>query len=292
MPMNIPPHVRDYVRAVFWDVNRQVSEIYGANPTTHEESLDGALIHGLARHSAPVAVDSNWIVRIDVHYLGGGRHWDRWEVADLGLLVMLRQAGAVSAVKTAVLQSKRLYPDEQRDPDELDALDYRFGFSRLFTGNAAIERIIEPRVFSFTHDSKYRALVVGDDQWNAIEQYGQTAMPVHYLLHHPPGVPMATTLPRVGPPEPVPVAVGAQVQRAADLHRSAAPLGKGATPTFARLQMNTKWSLEGFVADEVLVCREGTEVREGNVDLERLFFRRSGPISAAIAVTIDQVRAP
>lgn len=48
------------------------------------------------------------------------------------------------------------------------------------------------------------------------------------------------------------------------------------------------WRLETFVADEVLRCRQGA-LFDGSADenLEYLFYRRSAPIQAAIAITID-----
>jgi hypothetical protein len=48
------------------------------------------------------------------------------------------------------------------------------------------------------------------------------------------------------------------------------------------------WRLEHFVADLVLGCREGRIF--GNADrdaINALFYRRSGPIAATIAITIE-----
>jgi hypothetical protein len=47
--------------------------------------------------------------------------------------------------------------------------------------------------------------------------------------------------------------------------------------------------LETFIVDRVVACHEGhvTEGQSIDVALESVFFRRSGPIAAAIAVTID-----
>jgi len=48
------------------------------------------------------------------------------------------------------------------------------------------------------------------------------------------------------------------------------------------------WRLEHFVADLLLPCKEG-HVASGETDqvLERLFYRRAGPIAAAIAITVE-----
>jgi hypothetical protein len=55
-----------------------------------------------------------------------------------------------------------------------------------------------------------------------------------------------------------------------------------------RSRNNIGHTLEAFIADRVLGCHEGY-VTDTSMDqsLERLFFNRSAPISAAIAITID-----
>lgn len=48
------------------------------------------------------------------------------------------------------------------------------------------------------------------------------------------------------------------------------------------------WPLPEFVVDHVLQCREGRVVDpNASDDLFELFYRRTGPIAAAVAVTID-----
>lgn len=73
-------------------------------------------------------------------------------------------------------------------------------------------------------------------------------------------------------------------------------LKKGDNPAFhnvfteARTVTSPPWPLEYFVADLVLGCKEGRIAGVNPMEDEalfRVFNRRSGPISAAIAVTID-----
>jgi hypothetical protein len=48
------------------------------------------------------------------------------------------------------------------------------------------------------------------------------------------------------------------------------------------------WPLEHFISDLFLGCSEGTPfetISEGRI--QTLFYRRSGPISAAIAISIE-----
>lgn len=42
------------------------------------------------------------------------RHFYGWEIADIGLLLFAKKAGAVVSKKVALLQSKRLYPSGNR----------------------------------------------------------------------------------------------------------------------------------------------------------------------------------
>ncbi len=48
------------------------------------------------------------------------------------------------------------------------------------------------------------------------------------------------------------------------------------------------WRIEDFICDEVLACHHGHEYQSIREDrMWRLFNRRSGPIAAAIAITIE-----
>ena len=126
----IPRDVVDYVRNVFVVCNRRIGRKIAAVPNASEQSLDLTMIEHLSQYSAPTILPSDWTVRIDIHYLGGRRHFDRWEVADIGVLLFLRRAGKLVRSKVALFQSKRLYPDSG-DIDEEEAADYHVGFARL-----------------------------------------------------------------------------------------------------------------------------------------------------------------
>lgn len=78
------------------------------NPNIQEEWLDHTWIDEVTRFSSAQTLSSNWVVRIDAHYLGGMRHFDRWEIADIGVLVHLRLAPSQRKSKVVLLQSKRL----------------------------------------------------------------------------------------------------------------------------------------------------------------------------------------
>lgn len=89
------------------DKSSHVDQAY-SDTNTHETSLDLTVIEQLSQVASPLRFSGEWLVRLDTHYLGGGRHFGSWEIADLGVLVVFRRRGVVERVKVALLQSKRL----------------------------------------------------------------------------------------------------------------------------------------------------------------------------------------
>src|SRR5258706_16390070 len=98
-----PAAVYRYVRTVFRAANRRTCEKLARVPNCPEQSLDMTVIEFLSQYSGPRAVAPGWVVRIDVYYLGGLRHFAQWEVGDIGLLVFAKQRGTVISNKVAVL---------------------------------------------------------------------------------------------------------------------------------------------------------------------------------------------
>jgi len=147
-------------------------------PTTHEATLDAAFIAKAAEFAAPIRFTSQWVVRIDTHFLGGRRHFQNWEIADIGILIHFRRGGQLVRTKVALLQSKRLYAQEE-DYEEEDRVDYEIGFARLFRGSSSMEAILAPRMFGFGDDSRYQAIKVLDRQYRLVEEYeAQYMIPV------------------------------------------------------------------------------------------------------------------
>lgn len=306
-PIPIPADVRDWLRAVFAGCNERVSSTITQVPTIHEVPLDMTFIQHFLAVSSPRRLPSGWTVEVSTHYLGGGRHfapWDdwptRWEIADIGLLIVFRQSGKVLRSKVALLQSKRLYPDEQ-DFDEESPLDYMVGFGRLFHSDDDWAAVTEPRRFSFTTDSHYRALMTGVPQYDAIATYEtQRNIPVYYLLYNPRQIPSSAIIPLAGEPELTGTCeVGCRVVPATQLRRALADNTIGHSPTYGELHASlgepfspdthpAGWRLEHFVIDLVLDCQAGhVAASRDDGGLNYIFNRRTGPISAALAVTID-----
>jgi len=109
MTINIPEDVKRYVRRHFSKCNKGVSSDLSLFPAIHEESLDFNLIGYWSKNQQPVKLKSGWTVRVDAHFIGGGRHFGTWEVADIGLMIIFRNKGKVIRSKMAFLQSKKIY---------------------------------------------------------------------------------------------------------------------------------------------------------------------------------------
>src|ERR1700730_7834397 len=80
------------------------------NPNIQEEFLDLSIINELSSYSAPVHFDSGWVMELETHCICGLHHYWRWEIADIGIMLFVREAGSAHVRKVVLLQSKRLYP--------------------------------------------------------------------------------------------------------------------------------------------------------------------------------------
>jgi hypothetical protein len=300
MSFPLPVDAVKWLRYVFRECNSRVSTKLSRIPTNHESSLDFTFIESLTHFESPFKTASGWIIRIETHYLGGWRQFRQWEIADIGLIVTLRQHGRLRAAKTVLLQSKRLYPNELNF-DEDKKIDYEVGFGRLFHPADPFQVAGRNRSFTFTVSSQYKALLKDDNQYLAIEQYEKiVGVPVYYLLYNPRQIPWTTSIPIVSirPKRVGPVKIGARVLPATNLRNSVAARSPGYSPAFLNLlslpsPFNSKshaggWKLEHFIVDLVLGCKAGHLAKDQNdLPLHAVFARRDAPISAAIGITID-----
>lgn len=291
-PVPLPSDVVDYVTQTFQRANNEVSRRIDRMPTTHEENLDLTFIDSLAAATGPHISASGVVVDFDIHFVGGGTHWERWEVADLGVIVNFRRAGELIRTKVLLLQSKRLYPQES------DFVEFR-GLARIGGFGSLMERswlpAQEPRLFNFLPGCRYKALQVGDDQWARIKAYEEAhAIPVHYLLYHPSEIPSSCEIPtRLPIVEPsTPPRVGARIVSAGDMRMILAASPRNHAPSFDEVSNGAEapgLPVEEFIRDEVLTCRQGYVADPESYDagLEAVFNRRGAPIAAAIRFDID-----
>lgn len=295
----VPEAAFDWVRAVFAAANRQATSALTRVPTLHEPELDMQFIAAL-NQAPPVAGIDGWSVYIETHFLGGRRLFMNWEVADIGLLVIFRDRGRVLRIKVGLLQSKRLYPNEVRQLPDLRRR-HEIGFSTLLKSPDAFRALAAGRTFSFSEASRYRALQNGSEQEAALTGYEQSSgIPIYYLFYNPVALPWSATIPATDVLPLPSLDVGCRVVRAKSLTERLQSKAKGYSPSYAdvaklrapfRHAHKAGWSIQHFVADELMRCNEGRVVeKETDHVLERLFYNRSGPISAAIAVTVEAPR--
>jgi hypothetical protein len=149
-------------------------------------------------------------------------------------------------------------------------------------------------------ESKFKAMSVGSDQYKAIDLYeSESKVPVHYLLYNPWVVPASYKVPTQGTVRLGSKANGgARVVSAKKLHKQLKSKPENYQPSFddlKGLESSVKkhlhgYRLEHFIADRLMKCKDGHVFESSNEEsIFNLFNRRSGPISAAFAVTIEQI---
>jgi hypothetical protein len=291
-PIPLSPDVIEYVRGVFFDVNERVTARLDRMPTVHEETLDFAFVDAVAEAQGPHLLPSGTLVDIDVHFVGGGRHWDRWEVADIGFIVTFRLDNTLLRTKVVLLQSKRLYPRESEFIED-EGITRPGGFGSLM--RPSLSASLGSRTFRFDEACRYKALQVGDTQWQAISHYEKEYnLPVHYLLYHPHSIPTQASIPVAIPMErPIaPPDVGARVLSGEALRLLTREFARNYAPSYGELQDGrgqVGYRLPEFVVDRVLSCLDGYVVDDAtdNEGLRRVFNQRGAPIAAAVRMDIN-----
>jgi hypothetical protein len=288
----IPEDVIEHFRESFAHANVATTQAMLNNPPIRETSLDEALISALIPRAAPTLLPSEAIVKMDIHNLGGMRHYGRWEIADIGLLCFVYRNGALISQKAAFLQSKRLYP-KNNDIIEDDPIDFAYGMNRLLKPPGSLTASILDRNYVFDQECIYGALKPKSDQVKAIDDYSaKFGSEIFYLLYNPPKLPLEIRHPITefkvveGEPE-----VGCRVVGAKHLHARLAALHVTRSPTLVETteghQPKYGNRLEHWAADLLLTCQVGREFSQSDDEaLYLMMERRSGPIGAAIAMSI------
>ncbi|OYY13999.1 MAG: hypothetical protein B7Y70_00015 [Rhizobiales bacterium 35-68-8] len=194
------------------------------------------------------------------------------------------------AKKIGLLQSKRLYPDNN-DIEDDDEASFLFGMNAFIRrdGSQAIGAL--HRNFTFDNTCIYGAIHAGSNQISAIDKFNTDfGKAIYYLLYNPHQLPFSVAYPlqcRTQIDQPV---VGCRVFDADQVHRALAGLGEGESPTIDLINREgaaSNWRLETWAADLLLTCQVGQQFddsRDGQV--RYLIERRSGPIGAALAASI------
>ena len=289
---DIPADVIALVRNAFAEANRKVAEALLNVPNIRETSLDDTFIQALIPRSAPTLLASGAVVWMNIHNIGGLRRVQRWEVADIGMLVFVIRVRRIVARKIALLQAKRLYPENNLVDDE-DPVGFAYGINALLRHDPSPVSMALMRRFDFNSQCRYAAIQANSAQVVSIDGFSQTSgHAVHYLLYNPQKIPVSISYPvskrqvlRRAP------TVGCRVVPAAIVHSLLSKLTEGSAPTFHQIErhaQSTHWRVEHWAADLMLSCNVGREFnRNDDTAVLEIIERRSGPIGAAIVVNIE-----
>jgi hypothetical protein len=294
----LPEDVRITLNRIFSDCNSTVSRQISIFPNTHEETLDQLLVTHLAQMQGPIKFGSGWVMRLDAHFIGGGRHYRTWEVADIGLMVVFRRKGKIVRSKIAFLQSKRLYASTQK----FKAIDpyYRMGMGRLLVTDDEHQELVERKTIKFSESCRYKAIQTNDDQYNAMERFSSAHdVEIFYLFYNPIEVPWAIESPVEELPKIQSNHVGCRVVPRQILDQGLKSRARNYSPTYAEVKSITTEKLEGtdtsagwrweyFVNELFVACKKGKIDDSPNFEvLLNLMNQKSSPISSAISISFD-----
>jgi hypothetical protein len=286
----IPMDAIEYFRNAFTEANRVATEHIVTVPNIRETSLDDVLVNALIPFSPPKRLRSGAVVEMDIHNIGGLRRLSRWEAADIAILVFIYRGKQMIAQKIGMLQTKRLFPKNNDVLDD-DPEGFRYGMNAFLNRDARSPLAVLTREFVFDKTCVYGSLKAKSDQVTAINElnrrFGES---VFYMLYNPSTAPLTVRYPVKSKRRETKVQLGCRVFLAKEVHAVLGKLKKGLSPTLKMIVEgcdSSNWRLEEWVADLLLACKLGQQFDDSMRDrVSMLLERRSGPIGAAIAVSI------
>jgi len=294
----LPEEVIGFVRNHFSNCNDQLAHSLSLFPGIREESLDNNFIAYFSKIGGPVKVNPNWNVRFEAHFIGGGRHYHTWEVADIGLMVVFRKKGKIIRSKMAFLQSKKLYADNVKFP-ERDPYG-RMGMGRLLDTDSEHRYKAKTKILKFEEKSKYKAFKKDSEQQNAMSSFQKHfGIKMYYLFYNPFVIPHIIQSPLEGEIGLTENKVGCRIMTKDVLDEALKIHSKNHTPSYGDIKYMLEgefmdeehaggWRFEYFIADLLLRCKEGLIDDSPNFEtLQELLHQKSNPISAALSITID-----
>jgi hypothetical protein len=286
----IPKDAIEYFRGAFAEANRVATERIVNIPNIRETTLDDALVDALIPFSPPKRLQSGAVVEMDIHNIGGLRRIYHWETADIAILVFIYRGRQMIAQKIGMLQTKRLFP-ENNDVLDDDPEGFRYGMNAFLNRDSRSPLAVLNREFVFNETCVYGALKAGSGQIATINslnsQFGES---VFYMFYNPSKVPVSIQYPVRSRRQIKSAKLGCRVFLSNEVHAVLDKLEKDRSPTLKMIVTGgrkSNWRLESWVADLVLQCKLGRRFDDNMQDkVSMLLERRSGPIGAAIAVSI------
>jgi hypothetical protein len=294
----LPNEVQSFLLHLFSECNRRISFQLSTFPNAHEEALDLLFISHFAHMQGAIKFGSNWTLRIDAHYIGGGRHYRTWEVADIGLIVIFRKGGRITRSKLTFLQSKKLYAN----PLKYVPIDpyHRAGMGRLLVTEAEHRELVEPKLLKYSETSKYKALKMKSEQQEAMHSFSNRhGIKLHYLFYNPSLIPWQIK----NPVEALPVIpenkVGCRIvpkslldnalgNKAINFSPSYKDIKDAFKAEFSSSESDGGWRMEHFINDLFIGGNEGMVDDSPNFEtMIGLLSQKSSPISSALSITFD-----
>ncbi|MGE3627103.1 MAG: hypothetical protein AB7G34_12105 [Hyphomicrobiales bacterium] len=286
----IPNDAIEYFRRAFAEANRVAAERIVTVPNIRETTLDDAVVDALIPFSPPKRLQSGTVVEMDIHNIGGLRRLYHWETADIAVLVFVYRGRQMIAQKIGLLQTKRLFPKNNEVLDD-DREGFRYGMNTFLNRDSRSPLAVLNRDFVFDQTCIYGSLKAASEQVTSInhlnEKFGES---VYYMFYNPPTVPVRIKYPLRSKRLVKSVKLGCRVFTTNEIHRVLKTLQNGRSPSLDMIRRGGKssnWRLDSWVADLLLRCKSGQRFDD---DMKELVFtlleRRSGPIGAAIAVSV------
>lgn len=295
---DIPKEIFDFVRTHLADCNNQLSYSLSLFPGIREESLDNNFISYFSKRPGPFRINPNWNIRFEAHFIGGGRHYYTWEVADIGLMIIFRKSGKIIRSKLAFLQSKKLYASNISviSRDQFD----RMGMGKLLQTEDEHADLVKRKTVSFDERSKYKAFKKDSEQQHAMSSFQEKfGINMYYLFYNPLTIPHIIVSPLEHEIEMTDNTAGCRVMTKNYLDEALKIHPPNYRPSYGDIKymlpgqfMNEEhtggWRLEYFVSDLFMGCKEGLIDDSPNFEtLLELLRQKSSPISAALSITID-----
>ncbi len=294
----LPNDVRDFLLRLFSECNKRISLQLSTFPNAHEESLDLLFISHFAQMQGAIKFGSKWTMRFDAHFIGGGRHYRTWEVADIGLMVIFRKNGRITRSKLTFLQSKKLYAN----PLKYKPIDpyYRSGMGRLLVTDDEHRELIESKMLKYSEKSKYKALKMRSEQQQAMSSFSRRYnIELNYLLYNPSVIPWSIKSPVEEIPSFAENKIGCRVIPKRLLDKIDKERSENYSPTYKDIKELTEnelieidsvagWRVENFINDLFINGSEGLIDDSPNFEVMiNLLSQKSSPISSALSITFD-----
>jgi hypothetical protein len=295
--LSLPVQVVEFLTSLIADCNRRISLQLATFPNAHEEALDLAFIAHFASMQGAIKFGSHWTVRIDAHYIGGGRHYRNWEVADLGIMAIFRRGGKIEKSKLTFLQSKKLYASPLK-VQEYDPF-HRQGMGRLLLTDDEHAEIVKPKLLKYTESSRYKALQLGSQQQEAMHSFSKRfETGIHYLLYNPSVLPWQIQTPVEQAPSIPENKVGMRVipkglvDGMTGKEKGYSPSYTDISKTFAKQFKESSetagWRIESFICDHFVTGNEGLVDESPDFrTMIGLLSEKTSPISSALSITFD-----